>query len=269
MSDALLGIDKVAQSRSTDFYDSIYKMASTLEKLDELQKSKTKTGSSGRPAITKTIDTSSMIRPSGAVPSLRGGTLFSTPNSMVPDPLLAAAPPELQTQVVKPAVPATLGTDQLEVRKSLLPYVTTLDKKPEEIDQDVKILLTEPDLGKALRQVTFGSKKNESQVVLNKDLANALKVAGFDVQEGQVMSENDYKRMLQAARMQFSIGREKRITGNQEIDLGLKRQRFELGKAKEAKEKAQALIFKAINESFGGKKSGTTSSGMSFTVEKE
>lgn len=267
MSDALLGIDKLSQDRSTDFYDSIYKMASTLEKLDSLSRSDKKFGTASRPAVTQT----KMSYPTGM---LRSNSLVTPGASPGLEPLLQPMEGTPETRVVKPGVPGTVGSDELEIRKYLLPFISNSNKSSAEINNDIKLLLTEPDFNKAVNDITFGPKNSESDIVLSKELASALRTAGFDATDGQVMTSGDYKRMLAAARLKFSVERETRLKSTVGLDLSLKQERLKQQKSRTKKAEAEAAINEAISAAFPGSgdagidssDSGQTSSGTKFKI---
>lgn len=287
MMTALLGIEK--QYQSGDMFDNLYKMAATLEKLDSLEKNKLKygtpviPGTPGKPAVTETVRKSArpnigagretygipglemLDNSSGIYPGLllqpnlglRGSTAFTTPEASFLTREVSPAVP------AKPGTPGTLGTEELEFRKALLPFVATVGKSPEQTQQDVLTILTEPDRNKALQSVGFTPKNIEGQVAVTQEVADMFRNVGYNLIPGSLISTGDFTRIMQAARLKLSQRADSRAALKATEDLKIKK-----AKAKEAEEDAKLseYINNVLGKETGSSNSGTTKSGNTFKI---
>lgn len=152
----------------------------------------------------------------------------------------------------------SVGSDKLAKRIDLLPYVATEGKDKSQLTEEVRLLLTEPDDDRALSGINFGSKKSTKQIVVSKEIAQALKKAGYDYPEGTIVNQADYNNLINAAKLGNSTEREKRLSLTVPKDLLLKEINLELKKLNLKDKKMEAAVNDLIEKKL---KEMTTSEG--------
>jgi len=178
-----------------ELFDNLYKMASLME---ENEKNTRKYGTADQPAVIRSDKPlfakwrgyeQRTYEPSDEILLDSGGTV------------------KPENFWVKPAVPGRMGTDMAQ---ALLPYAASTGKDPDDITADIRLLATDPKTSD-LDLLSFGSKKTNKMVTITSDIARAMKTAGIEVEEGEIYAADEYRNLLNTAKLGLSAQREKRM----------------------------------------------------------
>lgn len=169
---------------------------------------------------------------------------------------------------VKAGTKGKIGSDQFKARESLLPYITSESLTPEERQQNMVLMGSEPDDAKFLAGLKVAPRKPERQMIITKDVSKSLKDAGFDVPEGTIMKEREYKNMLEALDAGFKATREKRLSGSIEIDQAIKRANLKLKELNIKNKAVDAAVNAAIEAALAPKKVKTADVQTSTGTDK-